>query len=162
MKQYTSSFSRHLIGGNRLQRPAFFGAYLLFWIHASICLPLVFLFSKIETFYLFSLIITGSCAFGFIAYGIINRQSKYNLNIFSYMLVAVEIWNGPEIGLPFSVAALIIVSTSFYIFLKEELFKFKNINVSHSNRARKSWSSIAFFSMAAIIGAILFRFNTII
>ena len=129
MKQHTSSFSRHLIGGNRLQRPAFFGAYLLFWIHASVCFPLVFLLSKIETFYLISLIITGSCAFGFIAYGVINKQSKYNLNIFSYILVAVEIWNGPEVGLPFSVAALIIVSTSFYIFLKEELLKFKNISV---------------------------------
>ena len=162
MKQYTSSFSRHLIGGNRLQRPAFFGAYLLFWIHASICLPLVFLFSKIEIFHLFSLIFMESCAFGFIAYGVITRQSKYNLNLFSYILVAVEIWNGPELGRPFSVAALIILSTSFYIFLKEELLKFENINESYNSLARKNWSSIAFFSLVAIIAAILIRFNTII
>jgi hypothetical protein len=162
MKQQTSSFSRHLIGGNRLERPAFFGAYLLFWIHASACLTLAFIFSKIEIYHLFSLIIMESCAFGFIAYGVFTRQSQYIINIFSYMLVAVEIWNGPELGRPFSIAALVILLNSFYMFFKEQVLKFKNINLSNISQTRRNWLSIAFLSLVAIIAAIFIRFNAVI
>ncbi|MEE3233401.1 MAG: hypothetical protein VX294_04480 [Candidatus Latescibacterota bacterium] len=162
MKPHTSSFSRHLIGGNRLRRPAFFKAYVIFWIHVSIGLALRFYFSHIETDYYFALVIIGSCAFSLAVYGAITHQPKYYLNIFSYLLIAGEVWNGPELGRPFSIAALILVTTSFYFFIKEQITTFLRPNFTNTSFISKNWPSIAFFCLVAVIAAILIRFKTVI
>lgn len=162
MKPRTSSFSRHLIGGNRLRRPAFLGAYIIFWVHVLIGLALGFYFSKIETHYFFSLIIIGSCSFSLIVYGAMTHQSKYYLNISSYLLIAVEIWNGPELGRPFSIAALIVTATSVYFLIKEQITSFLSGSMSNTGFISKHWQTITFFIFVAIIAAITVRFATII
>ena len=162
MRSQTSSFSRHLIGSTRLRRPPFFRAYVVFWSHTLIGLTLGIYLNNIEDSYLVSLVAVASCSFGLIVYGTITRQPKYFLNFFSYLLIAIEIWRGPELGYPFSVASLIIVATSLYFLINEQVTTYRHDSKSDSGIVSKYWQTIAFFSLIAVITAILIRFQTII
>ncbi|MAN25497.1 MAG: hypothetical protein CME10_14630 [Gemmatimonadetes bacterium] len=162
MRPHTSSFSRHLIGSNRLPRPAFFLAYVVFWGHMLIGLTVGFFFDQIEGRYFVSLITVGSCSLGLIVYGSITRQTKYLLNIFGYSLITIEIWKGPNLGHPFSIAALIITATSLYLVIYEQMSTYRTDRISGSKVINQHWQSIVFFSFIIIITAILIRFQTII
>ena len=90
------------------------------------------------------------------------HQSKYYLNISSYLLIAVEIWNGPELGRPFSIAALIVTATSVYFLIKEQITSFLSGSTSNTGLISKHWQTITFFIFVTIIAAITIRFATII
>ena len=162
MRSHTSSFSRHLIGSNRLRRPPFFGAYIVFWSHTLIGLTLGFYLDYIEDSYLVSLVAVASCSLGLIVFGTITRQPKYFLNFFSYLLIAIETWRGPQLGYPLSIASLVIITTSLYFLINEQVTTYRQDSNSETGIISKYWQNIAFFSLIAIITAILIRFQTII
>ena len=114
------TFAQYLIGHSSLERPPFFYAYIVLWLHLLIgASTLAFAFS-VPLLILFSSMAVSSFCFSIVVYGLLVRKYRLLINIGSYLWIMSRMFSTEIFSIILLIVAIITTSVSGYSVLADE------------------------------------------
>ena len=114
-----TSFAQYLFGSVSLERPPFFYAYSVMWLHLLLCLVLVPLFA-LPLFDSLSALMIASLSLGIIIYSIVAREYGLLINILSYGLSMAQLTSLKAHHAPLMTVAILVALASCYLILSQQ------------------------------------------
>ena len=118
--QRRQSFSQFLIGTASLERPSFFYAYAVMWLHLILSVPVLVFVFRIPLMDALTCMAIGSFSVGAVVYGILSREYGLMVNVLSYGLSLGRAIDPGLLGYIFLVLSVIIALASGYFLLSRE------------------------------------------
>ena len=114
------TFAQYLIGHSSLERPPFFYAYIVLWLHLIIGTSTFAFAFSVPLLILFSSIAVSSFCLSIVVYGLLVRKYGLLINIGSYVWSLSRMFSTEIFSIILLIIAIIAASVSGYIVLADE------------------------------------------
>jgi len=145
------TFSQYLVGHASLERPPFFYAYAVMWLHLIVGSALVLLFTSLPLILTITSMTIGSFCLGIVVYGLVSREYGLLLNLASYASSMGRLAYPGVLSSVFLVIAILAALVSGYFLLSREYRRY-NLNVFEDDTCQvPAWISITMGMVVVLI-----------